>query len=150
MCTLTHGKWGTRLYWVWWQMICRCENPKTKQFADYGGRGIRVCERWRKSHEAFLADMGECPEGWTLDRWPNPDGNYEPGNCRWAMRKEQQRNRRGVRLFEVHGVSGCLTDLLEHFQMKHSTVRHRLAIGWSPERAFTEPANQRMNHHPRA
>lgn len=74
-------------------MIKRCTDEGNVAFANYGGRGITVCERWQ-TFVNFLADMGERPDGTSLDRFPNVDGNYEPGNCRWATSAEQSRNRR--------------------------------------------------------
>lgn len=82
----------TRTYRSWVSMRERCTNPRTTSFHRYGGRGITVCERWMDFRN-FLADMGERPPGKTIDRWPNNDGNYEPGNCRWATPKEQMSNR---------------------------------------------------------
>ena len=77
-------------------MKARCFNPKGTEYANYGGRGITVCERWKKSFDAFLADMGLRPSGRSID-WIDNDGNYEPGNCRWTTAKEQTVNRRPKR-----------------------------------------------------
>lgn len=89
----THGKDGTSLYRAWENMIQRCTNPKNKSFPNYGGRGVRVCERWL-DFSNFLADMPERPSPeHTIDR-QNNDGHYEPSNVRWATRTEQNRNRR--------------------------------------------------------
>ncbi len=83
------------LYRTWSQMHRRCESARSKDFMSYGGRGISVCERW-SSFAAFVGDMGPRPEGRTLDRIDN-DGNYEPGNCRWATSTEQGANKRTTR-----------------------------------------------------
>lgn len=94
---VTHGgsKGGTktREYRAWRDMKCRCYTKTSSNFRFYGGRGVTVCDRWRNDFPAFLADMGPCPDGLTLDRI-NPFGNYEPDNCRWATWSEQHRNLR--------------------------------------------------------
>lgn len=89
---MTHGKEGTIEYMIWSSMLQRCINKNYKQYHRYGGRGITVCDRWLNSFENFYADMGDRPEGMSIDRRDN-DGNYEPSNCRWATKTEQSRNR---------------------------------------------------------
>lgn len=89
------GKWS-RVYVTWAAMIQRCNNPKNNSYKDYGGRGIKVCNQWLK-FEGFLESIGERPRGTSIERKDN-DGNYEPGNCRWASAIEQGRNRRHIRL----------------------------------------------------
>ena len=80
-------------YVSWDAMLQRCSNKNHEKYIRYGERGVRVCRRWRK-FENFLADMGERPKGKTLDRFPDPSGNYKPGNCRWATPKQQAANHR--------------------------------------------------------
>lgn len=83
------------LYWTWFNMIRRCYDNRVKCYKHYGGRGIKVCDRWRDSLQAFCDDMGDRPEGHVLDRIDN-DGDYEPSNCKWSTCIEQQRNKRNT------------------------------------------------------
>jgi hypothetical protein len=102
-----HGQCYSRTYQSWMKMKARCNNSEARAFRWYGARGIKVCDRWNKSFEAFLADMGPRPVGKSIDRINN-DGNYEPGNCRWATQKEQLANRRPLLRDALgHWLSGC-------------------------------------------
>jgi hypothetical protein len=91
----THGLYKTEGYYSWYNMKQRCTNPNRKCYKDYGGRGIKVCDRW-DSFENFIKDMGERPKGYSIDRI-NSDGNYEPSNCRWADRDTQIKNRKNYK-----------------------------------------------------
>lgn len=136
----THGRTRTRLYTAWNAMHERCRNPKNDEFHNYGGRGIRVCERWSR-FEAFLQDVGEPPtDRHTLERIET-NGNYEPGNCKWATRKEQARNKRNNRLITFRGKTRSLVEWGEETGFGGSRIGNRLRIGWSIERALTEQAN---------
>lgn len=139
---LSHGhcrnRKVSRAYQAWKNMRDRCKNPRDDRYARYGGRGIKVCERWEKSFENFLADMGEPPAEMTLDRIDS-DGNYEPTNCRWADRKTQQRNMMRNRLITFRGITQCVAAWAEQLGIRQKALGHRLARGWSLERALTTP-----------
>lgn len=127
----THGLSKTQIYFVWSAMRRRCGNPSDKRFSDYGGRGIKVCERWNNSFEAFLQDMGPRPEGGTLERIDN-NGNYEPGNVRWASWKEQARNNRRNHLHTINGQTKSLAEWCEILGEPWTTVKKRVAAGRDP------------------
>jgi hypothetical protein len=127
-------------------MITRCRNPKHVFFGRYGGAGITVCERWL-TYENFLADMGPRPPGLTIDRIKNERG-YEPGNCRWATRKEQQRNRKCCRYLELNGRRLLIQDWAQELGVNISTLSERLRKGWSVERTLTTPVDRSRSHAP--
>lgn len=131
-----HGMQGTPTYTSWRKMKERCHNPASDQFEWYGARGITVCQRWRESFAAFLADMGERPAGTTLDRWPDVDGNYEPGNCRWATKTQQARNTRTVVWVEHEGQRVRLRDFCEQHGQSFDRIYQRMEAGLSFEQAI--------------
>lgn len=130
----THGLSESETYRTWCHIKDRCNNPNDKRYADYGGRGITVCERWR-TFENFIEDMGERPEGTSIDRI-NPDGNYEPGNCRWAGKIEQARNKRNNVVLTIDGESKTVAEWCENpAAAKDTTVYKRVKIGWPAKEA---------------
>lgn len=132
-------------YQSWTGMIARCYDPKQSGYQRYGGRGIAVCERWRHSFEAFLEDMGRKPSPeHSVDRFPNNDGNYAPGNCRWATPTEQNRNSSQVVNITFAGETKCVAAWAESKGIKASTLKERLHAGWPLERAFSEPVRRRV------
>lgn len=118
-------------------MISRCYNEKHHHYANYGGRGITVCQRWRDSFAAFLADVGPRPSPQhSLDRYPDNNGNYEPGNVRWATRSEQQRNRRVNHLLTFQGKTQCVIAWAEELGINPVTIIARLRAGRTIEEAL--------------
>lgn len=124
-----------KTYRVWKDMRQRCLNPKNASYADYGGRGIGICARW-DDFAAFLGDMGDRPDGMSLDRL-DVNGGYEPSNCRWATDVEQAGNRRSSRLIEWRGECKPLQQWCREFGIEHSKVRYRLKAGWPLDLAFS-------------
>jgi hypothetical protein len=136
-----HGMDGTSTYLIWAKMKHRCLNPGAAGYVNYGARGITVCERWNDFRN-FLADMGERPTvNHSIDRIDNDKG-YEPGNCRWATRKQQQRNRRNTAFVVWNGERRPLGDVAEECGTPLKLVRNRLAVGWSIEKALTIPSRK--------
>lgn len=130
-----NGLSRTPTYKTWSSMILRCYYQSHRSYKNYGDMGIRVCERWRNSFLSFVEDMGIRPLGMTLDRFPDPKGHYEPGNCRWATAIEQNNNRRGNRIVHFDGEDMTLAELSRRVQVPYRTLHDRLSHGWSIERA---------------
>lgn len=148
-CKTRGGRTALPEYGVWQSMRRRCGDPADMAFANYGGRGIVVCERWRESLPAFLEDMGSRPTSdHEIDRIDN-DRGYEPGNCRWVTRHVQSRNRSDNRNITHDGVTMCLTDWAARTGLARECIAGRLDHGWPVEAALTAPTNpmrQRKTH----
>ncbi len=135
-------KQHSKTYTAWSHMISRCTNPNDINYHNYGGRGITVCKRWRK-FENFLEDMGEPPSAkHSIDRIDN-NGNYCKSNCRWATDTEQQRNTRRNHSVTYNGKTQCIAAWAEEYGINDGTLRSRLRLGWSIEKALTTPVKKR-------
>lgn len=136
-----HGKSGTTLYVAWTNMFRRVEDENQRSYKNYGGRGISICPEWH-SFEAFERDMGPSHvKGMTLERI-DVNGNYAPGNCTWADRTTQVRNRRTTWRIEFHGEIRPMAEWCEVLGLNYTTVRRRIrTLGWTEERALTVGAN---------
>ncbi len=145
----THGLSSSRLYGVWIGMKCRCYDENNPKFPRYGGRGITICDEWRDNFQAFYdwamangydenAPKGEC----TIDRIDN-DGNYEPSNCRFVNSKRQANNRRSNATYEYRGEVLTICELAEKYNVPYDLLYKRVRnLGWSIERAITEPVQK--------
>ena len=137
---VTHGRSNTKLYRVYHAMKSRCNDPNHDKYKVYGGRGIRVCEEWENSFELFYkwAIANGYKEGVSIDRI-DPNGNYEPGNCRWLNQIEQCRNKRNNVVLEHNGKKQTAIEWAEELGIKHSTILYRHRNGWSDKETLTIP-----------
>ena len=141
---LKHGLCNTVGYNAWSAMMDRCYNPKEHNYPNYGGRGIKGCERWHDVR-TFVSDVGMRPSPrHTVDRI-NVNGDYEPGNFRWVTMHEQNRNKRNNLMLTYNGKTMCLVDWADRVGLNRPTMRRRLKAGWSLDEALTQPSRRATN-----
>lgn len=138
--SVTHGMRRSTEYGIWAGIKKRCFNKKCRAYKDYGGRGITMCQEWVNSFEEFYGAVGKRPApDMEIDRYPNNNGNYEPGNVRWATKKEQANNRRSSRLITIGNDTKTLSQWGESTGLGCGVIRARIANGWSQEDAVLTP-----------
>ncbi len=138
--TKTHGMAGTSTYAIWNTMITRCENPNHDKFSYYGGRGIKVCQQWKR-FSVFVDDMGVRPSLQHSIERRNGNGNYEPENCFWATKVQQARNTRSNRIIKAFGREQCLAAWAEETKINGECIRRRIyEYGWDIEEALSTPS----------
>lgn len=142
-----HGKKATLEYGIWVAMRQRCDNSLNQRYPDYGGRGISVHPDWNNTENGFqnfYDYMGPRPSPeHSIDRHPDPNGNYEPGNVRWATQKEQQRNKRNNHMVTHKGKTQCVAAWAEETGISRETIKNRLASGWTAEKSLTTEVEKR-------
>lgn len=140
VCDGCHTKPPPRTYNCWRNMKARCQNPKNHKYPVYGGRGITVCAKWQ-TFAGFYADMGDCPDGMSIDRINN-DGNYEPSNCRWATVEQQMSNQSTNTNLTFYGKTMTVSQWARELGIHPTTILQRInRSGWSVEKALTEPVH---------
>lgn len=146
MTTQSHGharrKMHTGTYKSWASMIKRCYQKTCAPYKDYGGRGIIVCDSWRHCYPAFLSDMGERPEGYSLERIDN-NGNYCPENCKWIPLSQQIHNRRNTKWLTALGLKLTASEWAERTGLSYTTIVMRMRRGISPDLIVTLPYNKK-------
>ena len=142
----THGRTKSPEYHVWTTMKQRCENPKVRSYPHYGGRGITVCDRWRDSFEAFYEDMGPRPTPEHSIERDDVNGNYEPGNCRWATLIEQHNNKRNNVYLTIDGETLTIGQWARRTRQAMTRIHHRVKLGWSDrDSVFGLPNGRKYN-----
>lgn len=136
-----HGESTSREYSIWFSMKMRTTNPSAVGFKHYGGRGIKICDRWLV-FENFLFDMGRSPSGMTIERINNSDG-YNPKNCRWSTWSDQCRNRRSNVLITFNGITMCALDWSKKLNIGYSNILKKFHMGISPEIIFRSKTNNK-------
>lgn len=147
MPKIVHGMYASPEYMSWQSMLRRCYNKNNKRFRFYGGRGICVCKRWRKSFLNFFNDMGRKPtKKHTLER-KNNNKDYCPENCKWATYEEQNRNTSRNRYVAIKGETKLLIDWIRKSKVLKKTVETRIyKLGWGIERAINEPTQSKYRN----
>ena len=148
----THGLTRTRLYSIWSNIKCRCENPKSPNYERYGGRGITICEEWGRNFEPFKewAFANGYKDDLTIERKDNNAG-YTPENCRWATAKEQGNNKRNNHIIEINGELKTMAQWCERYGKTYDLVKQRInKLGWPPLVALTTPSKRDGGRYERA
>lgn len=142
---VTHGMSKTRTYIIWQHMKARCLRKTHPRYADWGGRGIKICEHWMV-FENFYADMGEAKPGMTIDRIDN-NGNYEPLNCKWSTIGEQNKNKRNTRKISANGQTKTINEWCKELGVNRSFICNRLLDGWSESDTINRPKRKTIPKH---
>ncbi len=136
----SHGLSKTKTYKIWSGIQTRCLNPNSSGYPKYGAKGVTICERWN-DYENFLADMGECPDGMSIDRINN-DLGYSPENCRWVDMKTQQNNRTNNNVITINGETKTFSQWADISPVSRNTIRNRINSGWCESDAIMTPRNK--------